>query len=318
MNPPHNAYLCPGGQGIEISCPESGRAMGPSLPFEGFAHRLNFIKQSKYIMREEKKKLAIVGCGKLSDIVVDALLEGLLEDYTLVGCYSRTFEKAENMAARVNGREATPHCTPCDSIAKLLALGPDYIVESASPAALRELALPALKNGSSILTLSIGALADGDFLEQVQETARENGSRVHLVSGAIGGFDVLGTAALMGGCEVSFDTEKGPRSLRDSPVYETALETQRKKVFQGNAKEAIALFPTKVNVAVAAALASVGPEKTRVSVTSLPDYIGDRHRIDIKNEEVHAILDIYSKTAKIAGWSVVYALRNLGLPLVFH
>ena len=36
-------------------------------------------------------------------------------------------------------------------------------------------------------------------------------------------------------------------------------KTEQRKVFEGNAQEAIALFPTSVNVAVAASLASVGP-----------------------------------------------------------
>ena len=268
-------------------------------------------------MREEKKKLAIVGCGKLADIVVDALLGGLLEDYALIGSYSNTFEKSKRLAERINDSEANYNCTACGSLSELLALKPDYIVESASPTAMRELVLRALKNGSSVVTLSIGALADEDFYREVQETAKENGTRVHFVSGSIGGFDVLRTASLMGDSEVSFDTEKGPRSLKDSPVYQTELETKKKQVFQGNAKEAIAMFPAKVNVAVAAALASVGPEKTNVSVTSIPDYIGDKHRIEIKNEEVHAIIDIYSKTSKIAGWSVVNTLRNITSPIVF-
>src|SRR5690606_6610692 len=177
-------------------------------------------------MRTEKKSLAIVGGGKLADIVVDALLGGILEDYALIGTYSKTFDKAERLARRIKGGETSCPCTAFGSVTQVLELKPDYIVESASPMAFRELALPALKNGSSLVTLSIGALADGDFYEEVQRTAKAHGSRVHLVSGAIGGFDVLGTAALMGDCEVSFDTEKGPRSLRDSPVYETELETQ--------------------------------------------------------------------------------------------
>jgi aspartate dehydrogenase len=88
-------------------------------------------------------------------------------------------------------------------------------------------------------------------------------------------------------------------------------------VFAGNAKQAIALFPTQVNVAVAASLASVGPGNTKVSVTSVPDYIGDDHRIEIESEEVRAVVDIYSKTAKIAGWSVVNTLRNITSPIVF-
>lgn len=268
-------------------------------------------------MLEEKKTLAIVGCGKLADIVADALLGGILDDYQLIGSYSRTFEKAEKLAQRINKENLGYSCKAYESITEIIALKPDYILESAAPVALRELALPALANGSSIVTLSIGALSDEEFYKQVQDTAKKNGTRVHLVSGSIGGFDVLRTASLMGDCEVTFDTEKSPKSLRSTSVYEPILETQTKKVFSGNAKEAIALFPTKVNVAVAASLASVGPDNIKVSVTSVPDYIGDDHRIELRNEEVHAVVDVYSKTSKIAGWSVVNTLRNITSPIVF-
>lgn len=268
-------------------------------------------------MKLEKKKLAIVGCGKLAEIVVDALIEGILADYELIATYSRTSEKAVHLADKINEATAEDLCVPCQSLDELIALRPDYIVEAASPAAMKELALPALRNGSSVVTLSIGALADEEFYEEVTETARQHHTRVHLVSGAIGGFDLLRTVSLMGECQVSFATEKGPRSLRNTSVYETALETQRKQVFAGNAKEAIAQFPTKVNVAVAASLASIGPQNTRVSVTSIPDYIGDDHRIEIDSEEVRAVVDVYSKTSKIAGWSVVNTLRNITSPIVF-
>src|SRR5690606_3380038 len=172
---------------------------------------------------------------------------------------------------------------------------PDYIVESASPAAMRELVLPALQNGSSIVTLSIGVFAEEKFYEKVKETARQNKVRVHLVSGAIGGFDVLRTISLMGINEASIATEKGPGSLMDTSIYTAALQTEKQRVFEGNAKEAIALFPTKVNVAVAASLASVGPEKMKVSVTSTPGFTGDDHRIEIKSDQVHAIVDVYSQ-----------------------
>ena len=182
---------------------------------------------------------------------------------------------------------------------------------------MKALALPALKNGSSILTLSIGAFADEAFYEEVKETARQNNTRVHLVSGAIGGFDVLRTVSLMEDCTVSFDTEKGPNSLKNTDVYDEDLQTEKRKVFEGNAKEAIALFPTKVNVAVAASLASVGPNNIKVSVTSTPGFVGDDHRIEIKSDQVHAVVDVYSKTSQIAGWSVVNALRNITSPIVF-
>ena len=50
----------------------------------------------------EKKKLAIVGCGKLGEIVANAYINGLLNEYKLVGVYSRTTESAESLVEKVN------------------------------------------------------------------------------------------------------------------------------------------------------------------------------------------------------------------------
>lgn len=263
------------------------------------------------------KTLAIVGCGKLANIVAEALINGLLDDYQLVGTYSRTFEKAENIAKNIQNLNLGYDCKPCHSLEEIFDLKPDYIVETASPTSLKEIAIPALKNGSSIVTLSIGAFADEEFYELVKKTAAENGTRVHLASGAIGGFDVLRTVSLMEESEVTFTTKKGPNSLKNTSVYLENLQTEESEVFSGNASEAIALFPTRVNVAVAAALASTGPEKVKVSINSIPDFVGDDHRIEIKSEQIHAIIDVYSKTAQIAGWSVVNTLRNITSPIAF-
>ncbi|MEO9004502.1 MAG: hypothetical protein ABI288_07185, partial [Ginsengibacter sp.] len=100
---------------------------------------------------------AIAGCGKLAHIIAEALLKHLLPGYKLIASYSTTFEKAQGIANKINTSKRDYSCTPCRSFEELLQLKPDYIVETASPSAFRELALPALKNGSSIVTLSIGA-----------------------------------------------------------------------------------------------------------------------------------------------------------------
>ena len=198
-----------------------------------------------------------------------------------------------------------------------MALKPDYIVETSSPDAFKSFAIDALQNGSSIITLSIGALADEEFYKSVQQTADQNNVKVYIASGAIGGLDVMRTATMMYETKATFTTQKGPASLRDSEVYDTALENEEREVFRGNAKEAIAIFPHKVNVSVAASLATVGPENIDVSINSIPNYVGDRHTITIQNEEIDATISVHSKTAAIAGWSVVNTLRNITSPIVF-
>lgn len=126
------------------------------------------------------KKLVIVGCGRLAGIVADAVVKGLLPDYDLVGVYSRTASKAAHIVHKMQ-QHGKP-CIACATLEELLALKPDYLVESASPAAMRELALPALRNGTSVITLSIGALADETFYQEVAETAKANGTRIYAYS----------------------------------------------------------------------------------------------------------------------------------------
>ena len=75
----------------------------------------------------------------------------------------------------------------------------------------------------------------------------------------------------MGNAQARFFNEKGSQRLRWSSVYDPSLETETKIVFSGTAREAIAVFPTGLNVSVAASLASVGPEKMYVECWLRPD-----------------------------------------------
>lgn len=257
----------------------------------------------------------IFGCGRLAEIVVDAVIKGLLPEYNLVGVYSRTVSKAEYLAAKI--KKHNKACAVCSCLDELLALKPDYLVEAASPAGMKELAIPVLENGTSIVTLSIGAFADTAFYHNVMDVAKANGTRVHIASGATGGFDVLRTASLMGNASARFFNEKGVNALRRSAVYVPEMETEKRIVFSGTAREAIKVFPTGLNVSVAASLASVGPERMQVSMQSTPGFIGDTQRVEIKNDQVHAVVDVYSATPEIAAWSVVSTLQNIVSPIVF-
>ena len=95
------------------------------------------------------------------------------------------------------------------------------------------------------------------------------------------------------------------------------MQHEQREVFAGSAAEAIRLFPTKVNVTVAASRASVGPEAMQVTIRSTPGVKGDTQRVEIVNEQVRAVVDVYSATAEIAGWSVVSTLLNMVSPVVF-
>lgn len=260
----------------------------------------------------KKKRLGIVGTGHLGKIIAKAWQEGYLEEYELVAVAGRDTEKAKE-AAEAAG------CMCGGSLDELLAVKPEYIAEAASVQFLKDHALEILKKGINLVVLSIGAFADTAFYEEVKKTAKESGAKVYIASGAIGGFDVLRTIALMDQAKVSFRTKKGPDSLRNTPLFKEELlqKGEETHVFGGTAEGAISILPTKVNVAVAASLAGADPERTAMDIYSVPGMAGDDHKIVSEIDGVKATIDIYSRTAEIAAWSVVAVLRNITSPVVF-
>ena len=68
----------------------------------------------------------------------------------------------------------------------------------------------------------------------------------------------------------------------------------------------------------ATALATTGPQTATARITSVPGMAGDDHKLVAEMDGMKAVVDIYSRTSSIAGWSVVALLRNLDSPVVFY
>ena len=259
----------------------------------------------------KKLRLALIGGGFLNEIVAKAVKDGFLPEYELVAVLD-TKERADAFAKAFD-------CKACDSIEALLAEKPDYTAEAASVGAIRSYAQAVLNGGSNLVVLSIGAFADAEFYQQVRAAAAVNGRKVYLPSGAVGGFDVLRTASLMSPITASITSLKSQEATYNSALtFDGVLDiTEPKEIFRGTTKEAIAILPTHVNVAVATALASAGPENTAMDIHVLPGFKGDEFHIRVAGEEVHAELKIYSRTSRIAAWSVVATLQNIVSPIEF-
>lgn len=257
-------------------------------------------------------KLALIGCGYLNEIVAKALKDGYLPEYKLVAVLGRDDDRARAFAERYD-------CKACPTIDELMAMKPDFTAEAASVKAVRDYSETVLNGGSNLVVLSIGAFADADFYEHIKNTAARNKRRVFIASGAVGGFDFLRAAALMSPVTASIGAKKAPASLKNTPLFADELMdiTTPRQVFSGTTREAIALLPTKVNVAIATALASAGPENTAMNINVVPGFQGDEYEIKVKGGEVHAEFNIYSRTSAIAAWSVVEILQNAVSPIVF-
>lgn len=259
-----------------------------------------------------KYKLALVGSGFLSEIIANAVKNGILSDYELVGVLGRTPEKVESFAKRYN-------CKACTNINELIALKPDFTAEASTPEGLKQYAETILNGKSNLVVLSIGAFSDTSFYEKVEIVAKENNKKVYIASGAVGGFDVLRTAALMSPIKAKMTSKKMPKALRNTKGYDDSLHdlTEPKEVFSGTTRDIMEFMPNGLNLAIATALASAGIEKTQMSVVATPDFVGDEYKIELEGEEVRAELNIYSRTSAIAGWSAVSTLKNAASTIVF-
>ena len=262
-----------------------------------------------------KKTFGIAGCGFLGNIVADAYKMGLLEDYELLGVTGLPLESAAATSAKVD-------CACCADIDALLAMKPDYIVETASVKFVKANAVKILEAGVNLVLVSIGAFADQAFYAEAKAAAIRGGAKIHLASGAVGGFDVLQTVTLMAKAmnlpeNASIETHTGCRGFMPTPLWEDELLTTKKTVLSTSAKEAIEILPHRVNVAVATSLTTTGPDITQVILHSVPNWQGDDHKITAEIDGIKAVVDIYSRTSAIAGWSVVALLRNLASPVCF-
>ena len=265
-----------------------------------------------------KKTVALLGCGALGSILAEGLRQRLGDAYTLAGILCSTPERSQAAGNRFS-------CKGYQNLAELLADRPDYVAEAATGEAVRACGSAILRGGSDLILLSAGALADEALRRELEDAARTGGAHLWIASGAIGGFDLMRTMALMEPPSVCVDSVKAPASLEGAPYLEGRhLGDTPCRIFDGTVGEAIAGFPKNVNVAVAAALATAGVEQARARIDSQPGLTDNIHRITLKNAAVSASLEIASRpdpdnprSSSLAAWSVLALLRELASPLRF-
>ena len=259
-----------------------------------------------------KKKLAFIGAGGLAQIVYNGYINGLISDYEIIGIMDFNAEAAGEASEKTGARIY-------DSVEELIALKPDYIIEMAAVAAYRASVLKVLEAGIDFIGLSLGALADSHLREEVENTAVKTGSKVYIPSGSVGGYDMMQSIALMGAESASLSMRKGPDTLKGTKIYSDDLYNLKETtlVFDGNAREAIDAMPTKVNIGVGTALATMGVENTNIKMYCDPEMKDDDITIEVRSKDASCTLNFYSKPADIAAWSIINLLRNLASPIQF-
>lgn len=264
-------------------------------------------------MGSDKKSVVIIGCGVLGSIIADGIKDKLGKFYEIAAVFDGQQSRAEKLAERLGvGVALSPE--------EIIAYKPAYVVEAASKEVVESMACDILKAGIDMIILSVGALADSGLMENIKQAGSESGAKLHVASGAIGGFDLMRAVRFGGLDEAEIQTTKNPHSLNGAPYLGgTDLpEHQEQLVFEGSSREAIEGFPKNVNVAVSMAVATLGVDETKVKINSCPGHKTNIHDIRLKGDfgEIEIKVAVKpsegnAKSSTLAAWSVLALLEKM-------
>jgi len=198
----------------------------------------------------------------------------------------------------------------------------DIIIECASKGAVKEYGMKIIKSKKVLIVLSVGAFSDEGYLRELQNLSKLNNTRILIPTGAIAGLDSIRSVKKYLNT-VTIVTTKNPKSLVGAPYFKSSKiridEISKETVlFEGNAADAIELFPANVNVAVSIALAGIGLVKTQVKIVADPTLSVNKHEIVGEGAfgKLHIVVqNIPSpsnpRTSYLASLSAIECLRGL-------
>jgi aspartate dehydrogenase len=222
----------------------------------------------------EDLPLGIIGLGSMGSFVARAILAGKVPGVNLMAV-AEIRPLPDDLARELKARAVSV----VDSFEALLNFPIRLALECANQKVVRECASFFIERGIDLLIMSVGALTQGDFFEDLAKGAEEKGVRIYLPSGAVGAIDALQAAKIQGLDEVTLTTRKPPRSLGKIEGADLEKLKEPLVIFEGPAKEAVVKFPQNVNVAATISLAGIGPDRTRVRVVADPSIGQNIHEI---------------------------------------
>lgn len=248
--------------------------------------------------------VAVVGGGTIGGVVARSLASEGVPGARLTGVITR------------NGSSRLPSLPLSRALQES-----DLVVEAAGQEALADIAPKVLASRASLLVVSVGALRD-DLL--FQRLASAPPGRVHLTTGAVGGLDMLRSAARMGPLEsVRIVTTKKPAALVQpwmSAGEAGALRnaTGPAEVRRGPAREIAGLFPASTNVAASVALAAGDWDVVEAVVRADPDTPVTSHVITASGAAGEYTFEIRNrpspsnpKTSEVVSYAVLKAIEDI-------
>lgn len=198
--------------------------------------------------------------------------------------------------------------------------GTDLVIECAGHAALAQYGPAVLQRGIDLICTSNGALAQPELADRLEKAARAGGSRLQLVSGAIGAIDAIAAANVGEIDRIVYRGRKPPRGWKGSPAEDVVdLDDLAEPAchFSGTAREAALRYPKNANVAATVALAGPGLDHTQVELVADPAITENIHEIEVEGAFGRLQFRIDGrplpgnpKSSALTAMSVVAAVRN--------
>lgn len=210
--------------------------------------------------------------------------------------------------------------------ADLAACRPDLVVEAAGRGSVAAWGAAALAAGIDFAVSSTSAFVDADLLGRFVTLARENGAKLIVPPGALGGIDALSAAARLPIDSVRHEVIKPPRAWKGTDA-EKLLDldalTEAAAFFEGTASAAADRYPQNANVAMISALAGIGPDRTTIALIADPAAAVNRHRIVAEGQfgRMELCFDnrplaTNPKSSEMTALSLVRLIENRASPLV--
>lgn len=261
------------------------------------------------------KKIGLLGCGAIGTQIALAIDSGKIPAQ-LTQIYDQSKESSAKLVSKLKNKPTIVENS------HLLSLGTvDLVVEAASQQAVKDVALSILQNKKDIMIMSVGALLDESIFEVLTEACNEFKKQILLPSGAIAGLDAIKSV------KDELDslilvTTKHPKSLKGAKFFETSkinLDSVKKQtmIFEGNAADAVKLFPANINVAALLSLTGLGSKDTQVRIVADPNTDKNTHNILANGKFGKISITVENvpdpnnpKTSRLAILSAIQTLRQ--------
>jgi aspartate dehydrogenase len=247
-------------------------------------------------------RIGLLGCGNIGHIIAQHA-----DGFTVAAVYDKVFDRAQDIA-EITGAIAY------DKFESFIAADVEIVVEAASVSAVKNYAGEVLSHSKDLVIMSVGALADSAFKDEISKTAQEAGKKIFIPSGAIFGLDNLKIGRISKINKLLLRTTKSPASLG------IATDSQR-MIFSGKANECIKAFPKNVNVSVAMSLAAGQDADIELWVDPAVDR--NVHELFIEGDFGETYIRVTNvpspdnpATSYLAALSILSLLKNLDNPVI--